>query len=148
MDMQLPVDNKTSLYVFYDDWCPLCTKTKKFYENLDWLGKISFMPCRDESLLEKYMIDPEKAIRRMVAIKHKKKSEPNRPSFEYYEGIDTIYKMSTLIPLFWPLVPAFWFFRVIGLGTVVYDLISRKRNIIPIGQCENDACPIGDPMKK
>lgn len=135
-----------NLLVFYDNWCPLCSKTMQVYNRLDWFGWISFMPCREESLLEQYNIDQQQAIIRMMAIRYKKKkrvTEANRVITPIqYEGIDTIIQMSARIPILWPVVPILWSFRKVGLGTWVYDWIASKRRIIPIRQCETDVCLI------
>lgn len=143
---QKPNAAEKNIFVFYDNWCPLCSGSVRFYQRLDWLGRISFLPCRDEILLEKYKIDQEKAIRRMTAVRVKKaKKHPksmNSDSLIHYEGIDTIILMSAQIPLLWPVVPVLMFLHKIGLGVTVYDWIANNRKIIPIGQCETDACPI------
>lgn len=134
------MDNE--ILVFYDNWCPLCSRTVRFYECLDWFGRIVFLSCRDESILQKYNIDQEKAIRRMTAIRFKKKQSKSikRSCVTYYEGIDTIILMSAQIPILWPFVPLLSLFRKIGMGVSVYDWIARQRKIIPIGQCETEVC--------
>jgi hypothetical protein len=39
----------------------------------------------------------------------------------------------------WPLlVVAHW----LGVGSMVYEWVARNRKIIPVGSCEDGACPI------
>lgn len=100
---------------------------------LDWLGRLRFVPCRDNGWLAKYNIDPERALRRMVSVDLRQ---------VVHEGIDTFLQMSVRIPLLWPICPILWIARRIGVGRFLYDWLAKKRKIVPIGQCELEGCQI------
>ncbi|WP_054401849.1 thiol-disulfide oxidoreductase DCC family protein [Paenibacillus solani] len=137
------------LFVFYDNWCPLCARTMRFYRKWDWFKRINFMPAREGEILEQFQVNQEQALKRMVAIKYSKKKNSGktadtakRPEMLLFEGIDTIYHMSRQIPILWVLVPFLYVSRILGIGTCIYDWIASSRKIIPIGQCEGDVCLI------
>ncbi|MWV44126.1 DUF393 domain-containing protein [Paenibacillus sp. HJL G12] len=137
------------LFVFYDNWCPMCTRTMRFYRKWDWFKRITFMPAREEQILEQFQVDQEQALKRMVAVKYTKKKKYRMTAnaakhleTQQFEGIDTIYHMSRQIPILWVLVPFLYAARILGIGAYVYDWIASSRKIIPIGQCEGDVCMI------
>jgi predicted DCC family thiol-disulfide oxidoreductase YuxK len=123
-----------SLLVFYDGYCPLCRNSKKAIEKADWLSKIDFLSFRDPDVMETYGLYGKNPEERMIGIRLGDR--------ETYEGIETILQIVARVPLYWVFVPFLFIAVKIGLGQPAYDFIAKRRKIIPVGQCDEQGCPV------
>lgn len=121
------------LIVFYDSWCPLCTKIKKRIKRLDWLNKIKMESIRevDENI---YGVTKEDLEKYMYAI--------NIRTNKIVYGIDAFSAISLRIPILFPLWPILAFVSRIGIGQKLYQYFAKRRLIIPIGKCSDKTCKI------
>ncbi|MGR5996115.1 DCC1-like thiol-disulfide oxidoreductase family protein [Bacillus cereus] len=55
--------------VFYDGWCPFCTKTKRNIQTIDVFHLVNFVSFRDDCVISKYNLSIE-ALEEMI---HSKK---------------------------------------------------------------------------
>lgn len=119
--------------VFYDGWCPFCTKSATNAKRLDFFHLLQIQSFRESGIPETYGLDPHRLEKRLHTT-----ADGNR----FYEGIDAITQMvSRLVPL-WPLLPVLWMVKWLGLGQKAYDLIASRRTIIPSGGCEDGLCSL------
>lgn len=123
-----------SLLVFYDGYCPLCRGSKKAIENVDWLHKIEFLSFREDGVMSQYDLHDKKLEERIYSIRLRDRKG--------YEGIETILQMAMRVPLYWVFVPFLYLAIKVGLGQPAYDFIAKRRNIVPVGQCDENGCPI------
>lgn len=124
----------TSLLVFYDGYCPLCRGSKKAIEKADWLNKIGFLSFREEGVISQYHLHNRQPEERIYSIR--------LHGQQHYEGIQTLLQIAKRVPLYWIFVPFLYLALKIGLGQPAYDFIAKKRNIVPVGQCDDEGCPV------
>ncbi|OUS00804.1 hypothetical protein A9Q86_08600 [Flavobacteriales bacterium 33_180_T64] len=117
------------LKVFYDDWCPNCTKFMKFIKKLDVLNLISFKKLRENNSV--VGINLEEAEKKMA-------STLDDELWNY--GYKTIYEIFKRIPLFWIFIPVLFLLEISKIGEFLYNELALKRKIIPI-HCD-DHCEI------
>lgn len=125
------------LTVYYDGWCPLCQGIRARIERVDWLGKIEFASMREPGVPESLGVDGQRLAERM----HARHPRTGR----VVEGIEAVAAIAARVPLLWPLWPLFKLSALTGLGNALYDAIARRRTVIPVGVCEDGACPIHRP---
>lgn len=123
--------------VYYDGWCPLCTGIHRRIERLDWLDQITFASMREPGVAESVGIEAARLAERM----HARHPRTGR----VVDGIEAVAAIVARIPLLWPLWPFIKLSAWTGLGNWLYDAIARRRTIIPVGACEEGACPIHRP---
>lgn len=119
--------------VYYDGWCPLCTGSKRRIEQWDWLDLIRFVSIRDPGAAASIGVDLALLEKRMYG---------RYPSGGTVNGIGAIAAIALRVPAFLPLWPLLALSRLLGLGNWIYDQIAARRTIVPVGQCNEDACPI------
>ncbi len=117
------------LKVYYDDWCPNCTRFMKFITKVDLFNVIEFKKLRDDKHTGK--IDLKLAEKKMAS---------TIDGESWYYGYLSIYKILVRVPLFWIFVPFLFFFKVFNLGDYLYNELALKRKIIPM-HCD-DHCEI------
>lgn len=118
------------LIVFYDDWCPHCTRFAVLVKKFDWLGLIKTKkmrelteenPSLDESLAKNnkktndafsnhdfYLknLDIEKAQKQMASLEIKKEVKSssnlaNQKPIQILYGFISIYKILLRLPVYW-----------------------------------------------
>lgn len=118
--------------VFYDDWCPNCTKFARFVSTLDFTRQIDLRGIRVESALHEFPgIDRSKAIQQMASYSYRKK--------RVYYGFDSLYLLAKTMPLLFIIRPLMFIFKVSLTGSLLYKELAIRRKIIPI-LC-NERCP-------
>lgn len=119
------------LIIFYDNWCPKCTRFAGIVRRFDWLKLIEIKGLRNEEEIQFYQgIDIELAKKQMASYnKH------------WYYGYVSIFFIMMRIPLFWPLVPLLFVLHITGLGQLGYVQLAVKRTIIPL-HCDLNGCNI------
>lgn len=119
------------LTIFYDNYCPNCTKFAKLVEKLDWLNLIEVRQLRNELDTTLFPnIDLEIAKQQMASFRNK---------WDY--GYNSIYYIFAKLPVFWLFIPFFYILKITALGQLFYKELALKRKIIPI-HCNTEMCDI------
>lgn len=120
-----------TLTIFYDNFCPNCTKFAKLIQKLDWLKLIQIKQLRNELHTNSFSdIDIELAKQQMASFGTK-----------WHYGFSSLYYIFARLPLFWVFVPFLYILKVITLGQKMYSELALKRKIIPI-HCDAEICDI------
>lgn len=130
---------KTKLIVFYDSWCPMCTKAKERLERADCNAMIEFETFRNDKIVRKYQLDISQAESRIISI--------DSVCGVRYEGIYTFREICRRIPGYFAAVPFIQLSILLGLGQTLYDFIARRRTIIPAGACHDQQCKVHQHTK-
>lgn len=125
------------LEVYYDGWCPICTGAKDRLERMDRRGRIVFRSMRDPGVAEQVGVPAAALAARM----HGRSVATGR----VVSGITAVRWVAASLPSLWPSVPLLWLAEKTGVGGPLYDWIAARRPIIPVGHCEDGACPIHQP---
>ena len=116
------------IQVYYDGSCPICSASSRLINRLDWLNKVELIDLHQPGELDKAGITYQKAMSRI---------QVRTGCPQVYEGIDSLIKISLVIPLLWLPVPILWFSGKIGIGNRLYDWIAKHRLIFPVpGYCK------------
>lgn len=119
------------LTIFYDNYCPNCTKFAKLIEKLDWLHLIEVKQLRNELDTTSFPdIDLELAKQQMASFGTK-----------WNYGYASIYHIFARLPLFWLFTPIFYILKVTTMGQFFYKEFALKRKIIPL-HCSTAICDI------
>lgn len=128
--------NFNKIIVFYDSWCPVCTKVKHNIEKLDWFHLIEIRSIRNNNIKE-IDIPLEQLEKEMYCL--------NIKNGKITKGIDAIASIIARLPL----VMIFWIplklSSLLRIGHVIYNYIAQTRKIIPVNNCEDESCKI--PIK-
>ncbi|MDR7481028.1 MAG: DCC1-like thiol-disulfide oxidoreductase family protein [Armatimonadota bacterium] len=119
------VRRRWGLRVFYDGWCPWCTRSARWLERLDLLGLAQWVSFRAPGVLERYGLDPDRAARRIQSLDSVGRRR---------EGIDALLAVTLRAPLLWPAVPVLAVGRFVA-GQRLYDLLASRRLILVPGAC-------------
>lgn len=119
--------------VFYDEMCPVCKKSKRTLERLDWLKRMSFADIHDRRIAEAEL--PEVSYADMLREMYVK-----RPDGSYFGGFKAFRAMAPMLPLCWPLIPFLWLPGVAWVGKRVYAFIARNR--FKFAKCDDEFCSL------
>ncbi|GGG26483.1 thioredoxin [Lysinibacillus alkalisoli] len=125
---------KKPLIVFYDSYCPLCTKTMEKWCAMDKQQLLIFDSFRNEHVLNTLPYSIEQLEKETY-------SKPVDAS-EYYKGVETFTEMNKRIPMLTLTTPVLIALNKVGLATIVYNFVAKRRKIVPVGQCADDQCTI------
>lgn len=117
------------LKVYYDNWCPNCTKFMRFIKKMDFLNLIVFKKLRGNNNFRG--INLEEAEKKMASTKDNK-------LWNY--GYNSIYEIFKRVPLFWVFIPVLFLLKISKTGEFLYNELALKRKIIPM-YCD-DHCEI------
>ena len=119
------------LTVFYDNYCPNCTRFANLIQKLDWLRLVEIKQLRNPV-----------HINSAIGI-NKKLAEKQMASFDgsWSYGYKTLFKIFLRIPLFWLFIPLFWLLKISNLGQYLYIQLAINRQIIPI-HCTEESCEL------
>ncbi|WP_100330725.1 thiol-disulfide oxidoreductase DCC family protein [Bacillus xiapuensis] len=124
---------RRSLTIFYDSWCPICSKFKKRIESMDTFGLFNFVSFREHENIKMLNVSMGKLEKEMHVLK---------ANGEILSGFDAICAVFARVPfLFW-LWPVFKLLKLLGIGDFIYDFIASRRLIIPTGNCDENTCHI------
>ena len=119
------------LTIFYDNYCPNCTKFSKLVQKLDWLKLIQIKQLRNELHTNSFRnIDLELAKQQMASFGTK-----------WHYGFNSLYFIFARLPLFWLSIPILYILKITNLGQILYKELALKRKIIPI-HCDAEICDI------
>lgn len=117
--------------VFYDNWCPNCTRFINTVKKIDWLHGIREVPLRTPGLSSQYPgLDLQKAYKEMASYQG-----------NWHYGFISIYLILIRLPLAWVFIPILFLLKILGIGEIIYKELAIKRKIIPI-HCTDDSCQI------
>lgn len=122
----------THLLIYYDNYCPNCTRFARLVQRLDWRHRIEI--CRLRNLETRDLslgIDAGLAEKQMA-------SYDGRWAY----GYPTLVRIFQKLPAFWPALPFFWLLKLSGLGQILYLQLAVNRKIIPL-HCSEDGCKVG-----
>jgi len=119
------------MIIFYDNWCPKCTRFVKLVKKLDWLSLIQEKPLRN-FLSSPYFpkLDRKLALRQMASY-----------NGSWHYGFNSVYLILISLPVCWLFIPLLYLLKVSGLGQFVYIQLAVKRKIIPF-HCDDKSCEI------
>ncbi len=119
------------LTIFYDNYCPNCTRFVKLVDKLDWLNRIQIKELRNELDTNLFPeINLELAKQQMASW-----------STKWYYGYDSLYFIFLRLPLFWFSIPFLYILKITKAGQIVYKELALKRKIIPM-HCNAEICEI------
>jgi predicted DCC family thiol-disulfide oxidoreductase YuxK len=117
------------LILFYDNYCPNCTRFARLIQKLDWLQRIQIKQLRNETDLKSFQgIDLELAKQQMASYTN-----------DWNYGYISLFRIFLRIPLLWILLPFFYFLKVTKIGHYLYVQLALKRKIIPL-HCDKNTC--------
>ena len=117
------------LTIFYDIFCPNCTKFTHTIKKLDWLHLLEIKKLRDENITNVHKeIDIKLAGQQMASFVNK---------WQY--GYFSLFSIFARIPILWIFAPLFFILKITGLGQLLYIQFAIKRRIIPL-HCSVDSC--------
>jgi predicted DCC family thiol-disulfide oxidoreductase YuxK len=120
-----------TITIFYDNWCPHCTRFNKLIKRLDWFNKIQSKQLRNQFDTNQFPeLDINLANQQMASFNGK-----------YHYGYNSLYYIFCKLPLFWLLLPLFFVLRISKVGQFLYVQLALKRKIIPI-HCDEFSCEI------
>lgn len=112
---------RLEINVFYDGWCPLCTKTISILNRLDWFGLIHPQSFRETWVASAYGIDVNRAERRIMAQPHQGNLVEGSVAFEL---------LCIRVPLLWPVWLVLWAANKMGIGQQAYDWFAARRIVV------------------
>jgi predicted DCC family thiol-disulfide oxidoreductase YuxK len=121
-------------HVFYDSLCPVCRRSRRLLERLDWRGRLEFMDIHDREVAEAALPDVTYAdmLREMYV---------KRADGRHFAGYFALRALAPALPLLWPLVPLMWLPGAAWLGRRVYAWVARNR--FKRAACdEDDVCSL------
>ncbi len=119
------------LTIFYDNFCPICTKFAILIQKLNWLKLIKVKQLRNELHTNLFSdINLKLAEQQMASYNTK-----------WHYGYNSLYYTFLRIPPFWLFIPFLYILKITKLGQLIYIELSLKRKIIPI-HCTLDSCEL------
>jgi predicted DCC family thiol-disulfide oxidoreductase YuxK len=136
MDMagkQTGSDIRRRYTVFYDGMCPICRKSKRTLERLDWLGRLTYADIHDRKFAEAELpgVTYADMLREMWV---------KRPDGKHFGGFKAFRAMAAVLPLCWPIVPFLWLPGAAFVGKRVYGFIARNR--FRYAKCDDEFCSL------
>ena len=119
--------------VFYDGMCPICKKSKRTLERLDWLGRLKYADIHDRRFAEAEL--PTVTYADML-----KQMYVKRPDGSYFGGYEAFRAMAPMLPLCWLIVPLLWLPGARFFGSRIYAFIARNR--FKYAKCDNEFCSL------
>jgi predicted DCC family thiol-disulfide oxidoreductase YuxK len=120
--------------VLFDGDCPFCQRSVAMLKKLDWLGRLAFQNCRDES----HWPPSERPLVMSRLLEEMHVVTPDRR--RTYAGYAAFRWIAWRLPLTWSVAPFLYIPGVPWLGNRVYLWVAKRRmNLVP---CTDGACPI------
>lgn len=110
----------SQIRIFYDNWCPKCTRFSSFVRKMDVFDFIIILKLRDVDSHEYANIDFARAEKEMASV-----GKNHRACY----GFDTLYKINLALPLLWIFLPVTYLLKVSGLGKIWYREIAINRQL-------------------
>jgi predicted DCC family thiol-disulfide oxidoreductase YuxK len=126
-------DERRRYTLFYDGMCPICKKSRRMVERLDWLKRFEYADVHDREYAEREL--PEVTYADML-----KQMYVKRPDGSYFGGYDAFRAMAPVLPLCWPLAPFMWLPGAKFFGTRIYKWVARNR--YKYAKCDDEFCSL------
>lgn len=121
------------MVVYFDEWCPICRATRDRLARMDRGGRLRFRSARHPAVAAELGVSPEALASHM----HVKTD-----SGQVLSGFPAVVAIARVLPPLWPVWPFMVIAHWLGIGAVLYAWVARNRRIVPVGSCEDGACPI------
>jgi len=119
------------MLIFYDNWCPNCTRFVQIVKKLDWFSCIEEKPLRDILYTDEFpSLDRKMALKQMASYNGK-----------WHYGFISIYLILKKLPVCWIFIPFLYLLKISTIGQFIYSELALKRRIIPI-HCDENSCQI------
>lgn len=127
----IPRVQEQQLLVLYDDTCPVCTRSMNLWKRLDLLHLLEFqslwtIPLGGEPVTR------EQLQARIHSRKHTDKT--------YANGCDCLVQIMCRVPPLIPIAGVLWLLSKVGIGQSTYDMIAKRRYMLPVGHCTPEIC--------
>ncbi|HEV8339052.1 MAG TPA: DCC1-like thiol-disulfide oxidoreductase family protein [bacterium] len=122
------VRRRLGLTVYYDGWCPACTRSVRWLNRLDLLSLVHYGSFRGLS-----SVDKRRAERRILSVDERGRVR---------EGMDVMVQIAARSPLLWLSVIPLLLIRLVA-GQRAYDFVASRRLILVPGPC-GDHCPVSE----
>jgi predicted DCC family thiol-disulfide oxidoreductase YuxK len=119
--------------VFYDGMCPICKKSRRTLEKLDWLGRLNYADIHDRKFADAEL--PTVTYADML-----KQMYVKRPDGKFFGGFKAFRAIAAVLPLMWPIVPLLWLPGAAFIGTRLYRVIARNR--FRWAKCDDEFCSL------
>ena len=117
------------LTIFYDNWCPNCTRFNKIVEKLDWFNLIDSKQLRNIQNTQQF-----KDLK--LGLAHQQMASY---TIKWNYGFVSIFLILSRLPIFWIFFPFLYIFKITGFGQLIYKELAIKRKIIPL-HCDENSC--------
>ncbi|GGE59104.1 thiol-disulfide oxidoreductase DCC family protein [Priestia taiwanensis] len=125
------------IIVFYDGWCPMCTKASERIRRYDSRNNVTTVSFRDSEIVQEYNLTPD-----MLEKMSKRLYVYNTSTKEWFDGIHACDVICKNIRRFWWLLPMIRVSIVFGFGQWTYDWIAKRRKIVPSNLCDEHGCQL------
>jgi len=119
------------LTVYYDGWCPTCTRSVRSLDHLDLLSLVRYVSFRGLS-----SVDQWRAERRILSVDSRGRVR---------EGIDVMIQIAARSPLLWVAVIPLLAIRLVAAQRA-YDFVASRRIVLVPGPC-GDHCPVSGELQ-
>jgi predicted DCC family thiol-disulfide oxidoreductase YuxK len=124
--------------VLYDGNCPLCRKSVKMLQGLDWFSVLSYVNVRDPEQVRALPVPVPATPERLLEEMHLLTPDGGA----CYHGFGAFRYMAWRLPLLWFLAPFLYLPGMATLGQRVYLWVARNRfRLVP---CHGGVCRIGN----
>jgi predicted DCC family thiol-disulfide oxidoreductase YuxK len=129
--MPSTVSSSSPLVVLFDGGCPMCRRTVRTLQRLDWLGRLQFADATNPANRERVApgLGESEAMQQMYVVD---------PEGRRYGGYDAQLRLAQELPPLWPL-------RLVGglpgirqIGAAVYRHVAANRE--RRGHCSDELC--------
>jgi predicted DCC family thiol-disulfide oxidoreductase YuxK len=124
---------KRKYILFFDGMCPICKRSRRTVERLDWLGRVEYADIHDREYATGQL--PEVSYADML-----KEMYVKRPDGKHFGGFDAFRALAPVLPLTWPLIPFLWLPGARFFGTKIYKWVARNR--YRYAKCDNEFCSL------
>lgn len=120
-----------NIIIYYDNYCPNCTRFANLIQKLDWFRLIEIKQLRNP-----------KHINSTIGI-NKTLAEKQMASFDgnWSYGYKTLFKIFLRTPIFWLFIPIFWLLDITKIGQFLYMQLAINRQVIPL-HCTEESCEL------
>ncbi|HWH71558.1 MAG TPA: DUF393 domain-containing protein [Candidatus Sulfotelmatobacter sp.] len=121
------------MVVYFDGWCPICRAARDRLAHLDRGRRLQFRSARDPAAIAETGLPAET----LASSLHVRTADGRMVS-----GFPALVAIARTLPPLWPVWPFMVIAGWLGIGARVYAWVARNRRIVPVGACEDGACPV------
>ena len=122
----------SEIIVFYDNWCPNCSRFINIVKKTDWLNLIAVKKLREKQDTKSFSsLDYERAKKEMASY--------NDGVWNY--GFNSLFLIFIRLPILWIISPFFLLLKISSIGQILYIKLAINRKIIPL-HCDEKTCGI------